>query len=147
MNPAIYRIVGILLVVAPIGCGPAPGEGDLVRVAPGVAYTLEDGERYHRDAPDTFEIPPRAAREALAPGRIVKLMFRITAGDETMVERMWVVVESGDARGFVGSLDNQPRTTPAMRPGMTVHFRPEHVINIYPIRDDGAPEAPDRDPE
>src|SRR5437764_2698278 len=126
----------ILLAAVPVACSrDADGRAAAsVRVAPGVTYSLEDGERYHREAPDTFEIPSLAAREALVPGQIVKLMFRITAAGESQVERMWVIVEDKDADGYVGALDNQPATTDSMRPGMKVHFQPRHVINIHPER-------------
>lgn len=132
-------MVGTLLTAAPLACGPAAHEGSAVavRVAPGVTFSLEDGEQSHREAPDTFQIPPRAARGSLQPGQIVKLMFRISAGRESQVERMWVVVEGRDKDGYLGVLDNQPTTTDAMRPGMRVRFQPEHVINIYPQRADG----------
>jgi len=138
MRVLAATVAGVLLIAAPLACGPAAHEGSAVavRVAPGVTYSLEDGEQSHREAPDTFEIPPRAARDSLQPGQIVKLMFRISAGGEPQVERMWVIVEGRDKNGYVGALDNQPATTDAMRPGMKVRFQPEHVINIHRTRAD-----------
>jgi hypothetical protein len=126
----------ILLAAAPLACVPSPGGPGTggVQVAPEVSYSLEDGEQYHREAPETFEIPPEAARRNLQPRQIVKLMFNISAGGESQVERMWVIVESRDERGYVGSLDNQPFTTDKLRPGMKVRFEPRHVINIHPKR-------------
>ncbi len=131
----------ILIAVALVACrrGKEGRRSGPVRVAPGVVYSLEDGERSHREAPETFEIPSLAEREALAPGRIVKLMFRITADGETLVERMWVIVEGEEAGGYVGSLDNQPYSTEAMRPGLKLHFHARHVISIY---DDRAEDGP-----
>jgi hypothetical protein len=113
-----------------------------VRVADGVWYSLEDGEERNRRDPDTFPIPPREARENLRPGQIVKLLFAITAGGREQVERMWVVVQKGDGAEYVGSLDNQPASTGAMRPGMAVRFQPRHVIAIHPKRagDEGVAE-------
>ncbi len=125
-----------LLAVVPIACHRG-GDGLVaasVRVEPGVTYSLDDGEQRHREAPDTFKIPSLAARQALVPGQIVKLMFNITKDGESQVERMWVVVEDKDAHGYVGALDNRPVTTDMMRPGMKVHFQPRHVINIHPKR-------------
>jgi hypothetical protein len=107
------------------------------QLASGVSFTLEDGEQYHRGAPDTLEIPPRSAREAVRPNQIVKLMFKITVDGESLVERMWVVVERRDADGYVGVLDNQPQSTEKMQPGMRIRFQPRHVIDVYPQGDDG----------
>jgi hypothetical protein len=127
-----------LLAGAPPGCGvPAPADPPgSTHVATGVSYTLEDGEQYHREAPETFEIPSRAAREALHPDQIVKLMFDIQVNGVSQVERMWVVVERIDGSGYVGVLDNQPVATQLMRPGLRIHFEPRHVINIYSEKPD-----------
>jgi hypothetical protein len=130
---------GLLLIAAgPIGCGPPvyDGTSGWVQVAPGVSFALEDGEQYRREAPDTFEIPPKAARETLRPGQIVKLMFNIKADGKSQIERMWVVVEGEHKDGYAGLLDNQPMATEKMRPGMRIRFYPRHVINIYPQRAD-----------
>ncbi len=133
----------ILLTVVPISCGRVTDDraAASVQVAPRVIYSLEDGELYHRDAPDTFEIPSLAAREALVPGQIVKLMFRITKAGESQVERMWVIVGDKDADGYVEALDNQPATTDVMQPGMNVHFQSRHVIAIHSRRTEDKPAA------
>src|SRR4051794_34513818 len=87
MSPLGSAAILASLAVLPIACRPAiDGLGAAaVRVTPGVTYSMEDGERYHREAPDTFEIPSLAAREALEPGQIVKLMFNISAGTVSQV--------------------------------------------------------------
>ncbi|CEF48421.1 unnamed protein product [uncultured bacterium] len=141
MRPLGSAAILALLAVLPIACRPAiDGSGAAsVRVSPGVTYSLEDGERYHREAPDTFEIPSLAAREALERGQIVKLMFNISAGTDSQVERMWVIVEGKDTEGYLGVLDNQPAATDEIRPGMKVRFQPRHVINIHPRRAGDAP--------
>jgi hypothetical protein len=130
------KLIGVLslLATAPLGCGPTTYDGTsgAISVATDVSFTLEDGEEAHREAPDTFEIPPRAAREALRPGQIVKLMFNITADGESQVERMWVIVEGKEGDGYVGVLDNQPLATEKLRPGMRIRFQARHVINIHP---------------
>jgi hypothetical protein len=101
-------------------------------VAEGVWYSLEDGEEYNRRNPDTFPIPQDEARKNLQPGEIVKLMFAIRAGGVEQVERMWVVVQRHEGDEYVGELDNQPTSTDLMRPGLTVRFRPRHIIAIHP---------------
>lgn len=134
MRSSKSSVVLLLLIAAPLGCGPATYDGTSgpVRVTEGVSFNLEDGESYHNEAPDTFKIPPRAARESLRANQIVKLMFHITADGESQVERMWVIVEGKDGGGYVGLLDNQPLATDKIRPGMRVRFQPRHVINIHP---------------
>jgi hypothetical protein len=131
--------VGLLLIAAaPLGCGPRTYDGTSgwVQVAPDVSFALEDGEQYHREAPNTFVIPPKVARAALRPGQIVKLMFNIKADGESQVERMWVVVKGKEGDIYVGVLDNQPLATKKIRPGMRIRFQPRHIINIYPQRAD-----------
>jgi uncharacterized protein YegJ (DUF2314 family) len=94
-------------------------------------YTLDDGEEVNRECPDTFWIPPRDERENLLPGELVKLIFRITLGDEQHVERMWVIVKERKANGYIGVLDNDPYCTTELRSGEQIEFRPEHVIQVY----------------
>ena len=129
------RLVAIVVSsVALVGCwsaAPRAGSSGAVQVADDVSYVLDDGEQLHREFPDTFGIPSAKDRTNLKPGQIVKLMFRITAGKEELVERMWVIVARKDGSGFVGELDNQPTLTDKMRPGMPVRFEPRHVIDIY----------------
>ena len=134
-------IAVVMMAGVPLGCGPVTQERNSgsVRVTRGVTYSLEDGEESHRNAPETFEIPARSAREDLRPGQIVKLMFNIALDGEPTVERMWVIVEARDGDAYIGALDNQPSTTDKMRPGMKVRFEPKHVINIHPKRADDKP--------
>lgn len=94
-------------------------------------YTLDDGEEINREAPETFWIPPRDERENLLPGELVKLIFRISLGEEQHVERMWVIVKERKANGYVGVLDNDPYCTTELRSGEPIEFRPEHVIQVY----------------
>ena len=125
-----------------IGCGSTPRPtplawGEKVMVAEGVWYSLEDGEERHRQDPDTFEIPPREARDNLRTGQLVKLMFAITAGGNELVERMRVIVERRDGAEYFGALDNQPASTDKMRPGMSIRFHAKHVIAIDPAKAGG----------
>lgn len=94
-------------------------------------FTLDNGEDLHRESPETFWIPSRVERENLLPSELVKLIFRISTGTETHVERMWVIVKSRNAGGYVGTLDNDPYCTTELRCGHEVGFGPEHIIQIY----------------
>jgi|SRR6266850_1588690 len=94
-------------------------------------YTLDDAEARHREAPNTFEIPSRAARENLLPGEIVKLLFRITSEGSVNVERMWVRIDERIDGDYLGTLDNDPRTTQSFAAGTRVNFGPQHIIAIY----------------
>ena len=99
------------------------------------AWWLADGEEMHRRAPRSFFVPPRHHREALEPGRLVKLVFefapRELQGVPRTGERMWVAVTEARADGtYVGSLDNTPGLLTELRPGDLVEFRAEHVVAL-----------------
>lgn len=97
-------------------------------------WSLDDGEARHRDAPETFWIPQRAAREALQPGDYAKLIFRIALEqDEIAFERMWVIVRGRLGNTYFGRLDNEPTSIEEnddLWLGTEVPFRAEHVIDI-----------------
>lgn len=97
------------------------------------AIHLGNGEESHAKAPETFEIPPEAARWSLSVGDYAKLMFVL---DEPVrgvsVERMWVCVtrvSSTSPVRYVGELANEPAFAP-MTLAERVEFGPEHVIDI-----------------
>jgi len=100
-------------------------------------WELDDGESLHREAPDTFYIPPSDVRQSLSVGQIVKLVFRISVADEDgtcsqEVERMWVLVQQSLTDGqYLGELNNDPYCTDGIQAGMPVVFEPRHVIQIY----------------
>jgi hypothetical protein len=96
-----------------------------------VSYTLDNAEELHAEFPDTFWIPGAAQRRTLLPGQIVKLVFRISVGEEVHVERMWVGVASTGPSGYIGRLDNDPYCTAELKAGEEVRFGPEHVIQIH----------------
>lgn len=96
-----------------------------------VTYTLDSGVELHREAPETFYIPPSELRENLKPGDLVKLVFRIEFADEAHVERMWVCVTEVRTEFYVGILDNDPYCTDEIRSGMRVEFHADHVIQIW----------------
>jgi hypothetical protein len=99
-------------------------------------WSLDDGEEYHRNAPDTFWIPDREAREGLQPGDLAKLIFVISVDDPddpVTVERMWVLVRERIPGGYLGILDNDPdalEENEEFWSGIEVPFAPKHVINI-----------------
>jgi hypothetical protein len=99
-------------------------------------WCLEDGEAYHRRAPETFWIPDRDSRENLQPGDLAKLIFRISVDSQeepTAVERMWVLVRERTSNGYLGMLDNNPDSiaeNDEFWRGIELPFEPHHVINI-----------------
>ncbi|MGW8201938.1 hypothetical protein [Sphingomonas bisphenolicum] len=100
-------------------------------------WCLENGEAYHRAAPETFCIPERLSREALQPGDLVKLIFRISIDDPDepeAVERMWVLVrERIKGGGYLGILDNDPYAVAEndeFWSGIELPFWPHHIIDI-----------------
>ena len=101
-------------------------------------WELESGERRHSAAPETFWIPPLAARQTLQRGDYAKLLFRISLDDENdpvSVERMWVVVRGRLGETYLGVLRNTPAAiaeNDVLWLGTEVPFRAEHVIDIQP---------------
>ena len=103
-------------------------------------WQLRSGEEAHVLHPDTFELPPREAREGLRRGQAARLMFWIEERqpDGSSVpqgERMWVIVAERIGDTYIGILDNQPlsvdRESDAyLRFGTEIPFRAEHVIDI-----------------
>lgn len=97
-------------------------------------WCLDDGETRHAEAPDTFWIPDRRARESLQPGDLAKLMFRISvAHEDVAVESMWVVVRERTSSGYLGILDNDPYAiaeNDEFWSGTELPFSAKHVINI-----------------
>lgn len=103
-------------------------------------WTLENGEDYHRAAPETFPIPPLWVREGLQRGDYVKLIFRIAREeDDDAYERMWVIVTRRTETGYVGILNNEPSLiaeNPDFWLGSELPFRPKHIIAALPGDDD-----------
>ena len=99
-------------------------------------WCLDDGEEYHRDAPDTFWLPQVEDRQSLKPGELVKLIFRISVGDKeepVAVERMWVIVRERVGDQYLGVLDNDPYAiseNEELWSGVELPFSPRHVIDI-----------------
>jgi len=96
-----------------------------------IEYTLDNGEGLNKESPETFFIPPRAQRETLLPGELVKLVFRMSFEEDVQIERMWVIIKSRTDNGYIGTLDNDPLCTKELQAGAEVVFGPEHIIQIY----------------
>ncbi len=104
-------------------------------------WCLEDGEARHREATETFWLPDVQRREALQPGDLAKLVFRISVknGDEPFaVERMWVLVRERIGQHYLGVLDNAPyaiEKNDEFCSGTELPFSAGHVIDIDPADD------------
>ena len=104
-------------------------------------WCLDDGEDRHREAPETFWIPDLQQREALQPGDLVKLIFRISVNDDeepVSVERMWVIVRGRVGGNYFGILDNDPfgiEENDEFWHGIEVPFAARHVIDINPANE------------
>lgn len=100
-------------------------------------WCLEDGEDYHRAAPETFWLPERTRRETLQPGDYAKLIFRIALEDadneRDAVERMWVLVRERSGGCYFGLLDNEPdaiEENDELWLGTELPFEARHVIDV-----------------
>lgn len=99
-------------------------------------WCLENGEALHREAPETFWLPDLEQRDALQPGDLAKLVFRISldSGEEPVaVERMWVLVRGRAGEYYIGILDNNPSSieeNDELWSGTELPFAARHVIDI-----------------
>jgi hypothetical protein len=95
-------------------------------------WHLGSGVKQNRKHPESFEIPDEEAKQAIAPGVLVKLMFDVYDGwgRWTWAERMWVEVVAVNRRHIVGTLRNQPIGIPRLDWGDQVKFKRDHVIDI-----------------
>lgn len=62
-----------------------------------------------------------------------KLIFTLRGAEGRQVERIWVQITGYTESGYVGVLDNNPRTagTP-IAAGQVVEFGPDHIIDALP---------------
>jgi uncharacterized protein YegJ (DUF2314 family) len=110
-------------------------------------WCLEDGEERHRVNPHSFWIPNREDRERLRQGDLAKLIFRISLNDEAepvATERMWVIVREHSSEGYIGVLDNEPRSISENEwfwRGTEVPFKAQHVIDILIMNEKAAETA------
>jgi len=106
-------------------------------------WTLISAEERQAANSDTFQIPSWEERTSLFPGDGVKLLFDIESKENDLiidrgVDRMWVIIKTRNAEGYVGVLDNDPGTAEnvQLHEGDTIIFGPEHIVEINkPPRD------------
>jgi uncharacterized protein YegJ (DUF2314 family) len=69
----------------------------------------------------------------LVPTSDAKPIFTLRGVEGPQVERMWVHITGYTETGYVGVLDNEPRTPDApIVLGQTVEFGSEHIIDALP---------------
>ncbi len=118
----------------------------IVNTRPSIAndgWALLSAEERAVSAPDLFLIPARPLRESLAVGSAAKLLFDIETRENGKVvdrgtDRMWVLIKSKTAIGYIGVLDNDPGIAEKLKlhEGDLVAFGPEHICDISaPPRD------------
>ena len=96
------------------------------------SWQLESGVERHAEA-ETFAIPEEAVRSRLVPTCDAKLIFTMRGPDGPQVERMWVHITGYTNWGYVGVLNNEPRTPDApIALGQVVEFGPDHIIDALP---------------
>jgi hypothetical protein len=98
-------------------------------------WALDDAELRLIEGRSIYWLPARADRVSVQPGDVVKLIFRIAQTldprhEDPHYEWMWVKVEHAMAGWWRGTLDNDPHKPGRTRCGMTVWFRPEHIIDL-----------------
>jgi len=101
-------------------------------------WTLDNADELAAQYRYTFYKPSPAVIARLAPGDLVKLIFRFdsTDPDAPAAERMWVIVDEVLAPGhFKGRLDNEPRYITDLQPDDPVTFEACHIINTQ-LEDD-----------
>ncbi|QJC22434.1 DUF2314 domain-containing protein [Arcanobacterium buesumense] len=77
-------------------------------------------------------IPSPAERAEIQPGDIVKLVFGLVNPEgEVTAERMWVIVDTVDTAGFVGTLDTDPEYIASLEAGDEIRFTANHIIEIF----------------
>lgn len=92
-------------------------------------YELENVELRAAANPDTFEIPPRNAREGLLPGTHVKLIFHGRHAE--LGERLWVKIQArNEKRAMYFGLLRDCATSFALEWDAPVRFGPEHIADI-----------------
>ena len=87
-----------------------------------MAYTLVNAEDRAAQFP---HIPTRSDRERLRTGDYAKVVFDNGA-------ELWVHVTLNIAGALCGRLVNEPMVD--LNYGATIHFRPEHVVDIEHVR-------------
>jgi hypothetical protein len=101
-------------------------------------YRLIDVEVRKGWEPERFFFPPRLARETVAPGWLVKLVFELDRppagfgkGERLPVR---VVARVSTARGIIysGTVIGDPMTPGIPKYGHVVTFEPQHISGVFP---------------
>ena len=108
-------------------------------------YEIGDPRPIAADAPYTFELPSENELLAVAPGDLVKLLFRSIPAGEWDAERMWVIVTHADGANLAGTLDNDPSDMPQLKAGDRISFDRGRIIDISWNEDRATPPPPARD--
>lgn len=110
------------------------------------AYTLDDPRPIAAEAPYTYFLPSAEELAALAPGDLVKLIFRgIQPGDKWDAERMWVTLDTVDEDHLAGKLGNQPEDIRGLHRDDIVTLARHHVVDVIWSQDRAdAPPCPPR---
>jgi hypothetical protein len=103
-------------------------------------WELDNTEELHARNPTKFHIPSRDERTSLQLGARVKLVFLLLTerNGQPIIqgERMWCTIREVPAGRYVGTLDSDPATSQALRPGDRIEFGPEHIAAVLIPRTD-----------
>jgi hypothetical protein len=103
------------------------------------AYGIVDCQARHAAFPDSFAVPNRTLLDALAPGRLVKVIVEFPpaldprTGRTASGERFWVLLTEVSADRLAGTIDNDLAHTPqhGLRSGDVIAFEARHVAAVY----------------
>jgi len=101
----------------------------------GAGWRLVDPRPIREKFPYTFFVPSEEEKAAIEPGEAVKLIFE-DAKPEGATERMWVIYEGRDERGWYGKLDNAPVEIAGLSAGDTIRFRSWHIVAVWDMKVD-----------
>lgn len=102
-------------------------------------WHLANADDLSAESKYTFYKPSREIIEQVAPGEVVKLIFRFESEDPEApaAERMWVLVDEVQNDGhFRGRLNNEPKYIQDLKLDDPVEFDACHIINTEHEDDD-----------
>lgn len=105
-------------------------------------YEINDPRPIAASSPYTFDLPSENELLAVAPGDLVKLLFRSIPAGEWETERMWVIVTDTDDANLTGTLDNEPADMPQLKAGDRISFDRGRIIDIMWDEDRATPPPP-----
>lgn len=102
-----------------------------------LGWELVSAVERNKASPDTFVIPSETTRSSLKRGDAAKILFEIETKEGGIIvdrgaDRMWVIVISVTATGYIGVLDSDPGYAENLKlaQGDLVEFGAEHVCRI-----------------